>query len=302
MNLTSVNSRIQIFEITSFGDEQFQRAMQEAEAAKEKSVVLWDLDETVMEPEAAVGTASSKEYLKRVFASMRLQKADLYDILTLVVSKRMPVKSVEKGTPELLRSLQDRGIRMLGYTARGKEQWRRSKIQGIAELTRCQLAQIEVDFSRGVNPFADAKENRHHPYAGIFFTADTPKGDYLKELFASSAFRPDRLYFVDDKRDQVDSVVRAASELGVPLTAFHYKCVDKSADSAKQDIAIMQLVKLVMDQQILSDEIAIAEAARFQGDTDRLLRETLILLDGISSDNPILAVADIERHLGMTPL
>lgn len=188
------------------------------------TLVLFDLDHTVFEGAHIYGHAhwfyglinegkqkgiSESETIKQIFpAWLRSQE-------------RAFVKPVESVTPELIQRLQQRGINVMGLTARQTP---------LIAATLRQLEHIEVDFSKSsLKPALFEAHKFVAPVAfsnGIIFTSEfVKKSEVLKYYFERINFMPKRIVFVDDTKRHVEDLAHVFSALGVTVIGLHYPLV-----------------------------------------------------------------------------
>lgn len=234
----------------------------------QNTLVLLDIDQTLIDPGHHLGTGPFNNYLKDIVKQLnsnpetKLNTPNLFDLITLYLARNVPMEPVEVETPALVSSLQGRNITVLGLTTRGRTEWYSTQVEGIDELTKKQLNSIQIHLENAPSPFhqIDAKE-----IYGILFTSHVPKGDYLISLFEKTSYRPSNIVFVDDRIDHVQSVEKAAKALNLPFNGFLYKRVETKGAGFDPLIATIQLIELVNDHILLSNEEAAAKKNQFEG-------------------------------------
>lgn len=97
-----------------------------------------------------------------------------------------------------------------------------------------------------------------HPIfkAGIMFTCGCKKGDALREFLDVAEFRPDKIIFIDDKRENLFSVSKFSQAIGVKFFGIEYHESYSLSDEIDEEIACLQFEYLRSNKEWLSDEEA----------------------------------------------
>ena len=190
------------------------------------TLVLFDLDETVFE---VPGQYVNDFWFTQMVAhahSLGHTGGEQFEAVTPHYFKRMgeapPVVPVEAHTAEVIRSLQEKNIPVMGFTARSTE---------MISSTMQQLSSIGVDFSKtSIMPhnisFPLTKIAKLHD--GVMFCSGlNPKGDALKALLNATTFKPKKIVFIDDKEKNLTTVMKAATDLGIEFIGIRYSGLDE---------------------------------------------------------------------------
>jgi hypothetical protein len=239
------------------------------------SIVLMDIDETLIESSIMLGSKAWRGYaahhLQMRYSSQKAR--DLLDKITYWIAQRVPCIAVESDSHLFLNQLKEKQIPVFGFTARGKKYWHTMPCADGEEIACLHLRQAGFDLDTLSQPLSEAFLS-HPSYAkGIFFSPHpfVDKGTFALEVFAQT--RPAHVLFVDDKLDNVHSMDSAFAKLHVPALCFYYPHVDmyRSFDPI---IAAIQLEKLYRDKQLLSDrEAALLKANYAHRDPDLIFLE-----------------------------
>lgn len=227
----------------------------------EQTLVLFDLDETLIETPIMLGGKAWRRYaralLERTYPEEKA--TELHDKLTYLFAKYMPFIPIEENAADCLKRIEEKGAFAFGYTARGKEHWYDMPAADGEELGLMHTGQAGFTFKQRF----DDPLFSHRSYArGIFFAYPLEdKGELLLELFALTDFRPLKLVFIDDKISNARAVDSAAQKLGIPALCFHYRHIDlyRPFDPL---VAHIQLEKFLADGSVISDK----EAAALKGE------------------------------------
>lgn len=214
----------------------------------EDILVAFDIDMTLTQPDhPAVYYPTLIKYIeayKKVLASLSPEQKDL--VLTLT-TQDVPQKLVEKETPEIIKTLQEKGVKTIALTAvlSGKIKGFKDKI---IILRRDQLQKMGIDFTQNfkdlcrVVTFSAFKSYAGgHPlfYHGILSTngeGEVSKGDalvaFLKHVgsyYASKALKtsyyPKVVILIDDKKKHLESTEVALKnyEPSIQFLGIEYK-------------------------------------------------------------------------------
>ena len=230
------------------------------------TLVLFDMDDTLTDSTTMLGTGQWRKSLREESVYMETlreinavsQKDKLHDNLTHFVALHVPVKPVEEKLPAVVQELQKK-VPVLVFTARGKKRWYSSDIAAIDLMTEAQLTQAGYSFHESILP-KELQELDPATYGnGILYTSPLKKGAFLKDLIQKTGYRPAKIVFIDDKLEQVQSVEKAAQELGIPYVGFWYTRAENVHEDFNEDVAARQLISLISEKTVLSDVEATAK-------------------------------------------
>lgn len=214
------------------------------------TLVVFDLDNTIMEPKQALGSEQwfSSLIQKNMSSGMSYDEA-VSDALPTYLHVHMlsQMQAVEPQTPELIKNLQDRKIRVIGLTARSLP---------LVKRTHEQLQSIGVDMAK-TSPMQASAEFRidypAHFKDGVCFSGNNNKGKALAKLLSVMRLSPKKIVFVDDKRSHVEHVSQVFENTSISLIGFRYGGTDEKVRTFDPRIAEIQLRFL---EQIISNEAA----------------------------------------------
>lgn len=189
--------------------------------AKENSLFLFDIDDTLIDCPFSLGNPAWRKWVKSSLPENA--EFSLYDALTLYIAKNAPYKAVEPTTAEVIADLQNQDLVVFAFTARGRSEWNTTTLEGVDRFTHEQLNYAGIDFKKTPVPNELASIDPDYFHEGIIFACHIPKGELLTHLFSDLNFTPSVIIFVDDKLDQVKSVEAAVKEMGIPFIGFWYR-------------------------------------------------------------------------------
>lgn len=217
-----------------------------------KTLVILDIDDTLLIPSQALGTDvwfihRWNEYKKaNIPADIALEKAlnDWQGIRHIT-----DVKIVEEGTDSIVKTIQDQNITVMGLTTQGL---------ALATCTILQLDSLHIDLSK------TAPYNQDYYFMngkgvlfrhGILFTAGTNKGKALLHLLDHINYKPDHIVFINDKASHLNDLGLALAERNIKFTGLRYAYSDARVNAFDPEIADIQWKKSSFDH-ILTDEEA----------------------------------------------
>lgn len=221
-----------------------------------QTLVLLDLDETLIETPIMLGGKAWRKYAKQIIEKCRSEKEaeEIHDKLTYFLAKRVAYIPVEESTPKHIKTLQAQGAHIFGFTARGRCHWYDLEAADGQSLAFLHLKQAGYDFSQD----EETPHFKHHwSYAdGVFFAYPIEsKGELVLDLFENTTCRPNKVIFVDDKLTHVMDVDKALDKLHIPAKCYFYAYIDLHRFFDPM-VAHIQLQKLVFENLLLSDEEA----------------------------------------------
>lgn len=210
----------------------------------EDILIAFDIDMTLIQPDhPALYYPTLKKYrdvYKHVFAKLTPVQQDITSTLTTQLS---PQKLVEADTPELIKALQDKGIKVIALTASLAGRIKGFKEQ-IIVLRKKQLQQMGLAFGQNLESFPDTitfveleKHAGGYPmfYQGILSSngeGKTSKGDvllalfrYMKENKGQKMEIPKIVLLIDDKKKHLETVEEALKTYNssIQFIGFYYK-------------------------------------------------------------------------------
>jgi len=201
--------------------------LDEAKAAK--TLILFDVDNTLIEPHGIIGSDQWFAHMMEKNAHLPyLDAASRIVPLYHAIRNKVPVKLVEEESTAIIQYAQDRGFMVIGLTVQREE---------ISATTLELLRQLTIDFSvsspLGTTRFLELGQQSLHKDGVVFCCGNHDKGQVLIAFLKECNFFPDHVIFVDDKLKALESVEQALKEY-LPATSFtgiRYGHVDHKAVS-----------------------------------------------------------------------
>jgi len=209
--------------------------------ADEKTLVIFDVDNTLIMPETHVGGSAWFMHMIQMFCDKGLSEQEaiekVYEFF-VQLQHFIPIKMVEYDTADVIQKLHARAVKTLGLTGRG------------FSLSRQTVAQLQsVNISIGTNTIHD-KEIVFNARVGFFngilsLNADGDKGECLIALFEKIDYWPERVVFVDDLRYYIDDVYNVLVPRKIPFIGIRYGAADEQHikfDPARADDELRRLL------------------------------------------------------------
>jgi hypothetical protein len=204
----------------------------------DSTLVVFDLDNTIMETPQMLGSDQWFGYMEKKFEAEGLQKPrsteQAIDIW-MEVQHSSSMQAVEATTPELIRKLQNGSdVKIIALTARPYE---------LRYRTRLQLRNLGVNFETpDSSKVASRLPADLHFDRGILSIGPAQnKGEVLKKFLETNGEQFDRVLFIDDKAKHVQNVEAALSKLNLSNSNFRYGAADPKVNAFDPRIADDQL-------------------------------------------------------------
>lgn len=233
-----------------------------------QTLVLFDVDETLIVPKDLILNPYSKEvwkkYAKQTIENPEIVPPGKYDdnyFFGMVLIK-IEYEVVDPKVVKIIHSLQRRKIKTIAFTKMmigpvgpivSMEDWR------IEHLKRFQM-----DFSAAFPEFPEIKLNVLSTgipslfKKGVLCANKQDKGPVLIAFLDAIRWKPSRVIFIDNRFDYLKSVEVALEGSGIEFLGFHYKEVENRPRFVNEDLAKFQLLHLAQTGEWLSDSQAAA--------------------------------------------
>ena len=217
---------------------------------KPDTIILLDIDNTLIEPKQEMGSDQWFHYLIKKY---QREGMDAHHALEKALSEWFAVQSitevrlVEKGNDRWVQRLQSQHFPVMGLTTRLPE---------LSIKTIEQLRSVSIDLSKS-SPFKkEYAFNTTKPLLyrnGILFTSGTHKGRALFTFLQHMGHRPKRILFVNDKASHIQEVEESARIQDIPFVGLRYGYLDEKVKTFKPHIAEIQFAHFA---RLLSNEKA----------------------------------------------
>jgi len=204
----------------------------------EETLILFDIDDTLMVPKQMLGSDEWFGYRCRFHREQGLDQGKALEKALAeweAVRHLTEMEIVEEGTAQAIRELQEKGFQCMGFTTQGL---------ALATRTAQQLRGLDIDLKKSI-PFQDDcyLELDNHGVLfrnGIFFTSGTNKGKALFALCEKMGYSPKKIVFINDKYSHLREVEKVAEEKQVKFVGLRYGYSDGRKKCFSQEIADVQ--------------------------------------------------------------
>ncbi|MBI5346558.1 MAG: DUF2608 domain-containing protein [Chlamydiae bacterium] len=216
---------------------------------EEETLVVLDLDNTVIEPVQSLGSVQwfcnrIKEFQNKGFT--REKAFELAYPEWFAVQAITKVKPVEKDTAQFIQSLQ-KNFKVLALTSRGPD---------LIFPTVRQLNSINIDLSSTfphLKEIVFESENETIFKNGILFANRLNKGIILYQFLKLINYFPKVIVFIDDCEKHVKEVEQAFFRTNVSFVGLRYGFLDdkvKNFDKVTADLQFANFGKILSDEEV----------------------------------------------------
>lgn len=230
--------------------------IEDSNSQPDQTLYFFDIDDTLFHSPYMLGSKTWRKHISTV--TKEDQAVDWRALLSLFIARHHPMETIEPSTGQLVQDLQMKGYGVFALTARERKLWYNIPFDADT-LTINQLNSVGIDFE---NAFLETAypyiANAPEYYKGVLFADTEEKGEYVLKLFKNASHLPEKVVFIDDKQNQVESVAAALNELGISYECYWYTATDKIVHQFDPLIANVQLFHFWMHggKHALSNEEA----------------------------------------------
>ena len=209
-----------------------------------------------------LGSSAWRKYISKATQNWEGDR-NWHDYFTFLLTRHYPVTTVEPQTKSLIEKLQAGGHIVVGFTARERAIWYSTPQEGVDQATSDQLHSLGIHLEK-------SKLEENYPlfalspelFRGTFFVDTDTKGEFLTKLLSTADQHPPKILFFDDKRENVESVATALTDLNIECECYHYLATEPKRAIFDPLIANIQLYSFISSnyERVLFDEEALAIA------------------------------------------
>lgn len=207
------------------------------------TLVVFDIDNTLIEPISGVGSHQWGDfYFERLLAKgMGEREAeDLTIVAWKEVIPNLDYQLVESESPRLLEELKQMGALPIGLTARSPFE---------KDFTRKHLLSVGIDMTHEISPpetcFSHKSGNWVFSEGVIYKENLFPKGQALKEFFHEYELEHEKIIFIDDRIENVLSVLAALKNHEAAVLGVRYAGLDAKLERFDEKAILEEEKKLV---------------------------------------------------------
>lgn len=226
------------------------------QAGRRHTLVVFDLDNTLLAMEQGLGSDQWYEWQKEISRENPCDARAVADRLAIqgALYFASAMRPTQEDAPSVLRKIQQAGIPVIALTSRGVD----FRLQTFRELRR-----NGYDFRLTApgpaggwdEDFIPDNGTRPARYEdGVFLTAGQHKGAMLQALIARTAIpMPGAILILDDKQANLDAVLETFSALQIPVHAWRYSAEDQNVRDFNGDESAQMWHSLAPALQTIQD-------------------------------------------------
>ena len=230
------------------------------------TLVIFDVDHVLLQPKDQL---LSRHYIEKFRdfckkSETRLNTVQILELYTSMLMQRA-FEPVDKRFIQLIDNIQTNRVKALALTHCRTGQW--GKISSMEDWRIKDLKHLGYYFDKSWNnienklfDYLPSNSSRIFPAfkQGIVFTGEGfHKGEALKAFLNYTDLQFEKILFVDDKREYLESVAKFAREASIEFLGIEYTAVeDSKIEPLNKERVKLQLDVLEKEYKWLSDEEA----------------------------------------------
>lgn len=255
--------------------------------ASQDDLFVFDVDQVILEPEEPIMQArfyNNPEFKKIIddfyeFFKAKKNGEEHWDLFFSKMRLKLKAKPIEQTLIDNILALQKRNIKVIALTS--LEPGKVGLIDRLEVWRYKQLLSLGLDFSTSFASqdikFDELQKTEHAAkfktkngvasrsavfYKGVACTGCFPKGIVLKTLLENVECKPSCIYFFDDHRKNVESVVEEMKKMGIKCQGFVYKAATVNQPMDGLDIEVARFQHELMKQHNDDDYVSYFEAKK----------------------------------------
>lgn len=235
----------------------------------EETFVLFDVDHTLIVPKDLLMRPSGDSPIWNKYIPLTIKNPDIVppgkypkDYFLSTIFTVAEFEMVDSRLLQIISSLQEREIKTIAFTKMHSGPF--GVIPAIEDWRAKQLKQHGIDFSPAFPhlkelsiPSSKQSEKPSVFKHGVLFCNGKEKGPVLSAFLESLNWKPQRIIFIDDRTDYLQTVEEALTETGIEFIGFHYTFLEDNPRPVDEKLAFLQLMHLAKTGAWLSDSEAI---------------------------------------------
>jgi hypothetical protein len=242
----------------------YAQATQTLASADENTLVLFDVDYTLIMPETVMcrkkvqkeHAAWFKELVEHTLKNSSKSKEYIQSLQRAHDNARL----IEPEIPHMIESLQKRGVKVIALTA-----LQTGSFHTIPSLPVWRFNKLlDVGINLSSIPYDDEIFETLQPpnstspvlYRGILCSTTLAKGLVVGAFLDRIGWTPSQVIFFDDHLTRVKEVAQEMQLRDIPFCGFHYRGADKVPGELNKELATLQYTHLVQYEEWLNDAAA----------------------------------------------
>lgn len=204
----------------------------------EKDLVIFDIDDTLvwfLDPFYIEHVLKNSPLFQKCLESKNNVLCDRSACINMTIA---PCAVIESHSPQLISTLQNQGIKAIALTAQPALIFQEeSELINVPKWRVKHLKEREIDFSKSFSQIPPLSwqcemnndEDTPGPYfeKGVLFAGVVGKPNALLNLLRTISFKPKKVLFIDDRLENVLSVYRTLTQLGIQCFSVLYTRANK---------------------------------------------------------------------------
>lgn len=237
----------------------FQEAAQELAQADASTLVLFDIDETVITAPDVLSRDFKFPWwfpLRVFWEHPHLMLPHNFDQIISLIMKHSSNILIEDEIVHLINKLHEQGATVLALTYLRTGTC--GEIEDVPAWRYKRLEDLGIMFTQthGDTTFKHLPQKyANYPviHKGLICTNRQDKGEVLSAFLEHINFTPSKIIFFDDNPSRLQEVGVACSALDIPCTLFHYRGAENLPGEWDTEIALAQIKTVLHEQRWLSD-------------------------------------------------
>ena len=240
----------------------FEQAIPELNQCNDTTLVLFDIDDTLLSTADIFGTHSLPLLfkLRAILKHPQLLFRKNWEYYYSIMWQETEWCAIEPDSIIIINQLKDRGCTALGLTS--METGTFGVIENFPEWRSTVLANLGIKFTDSFpntvfNELLSYRNNYPELYDGILCCNQQSKGSVLAAFLDNFNVQPSKIIFFDDSVENLVSVADICQQKNIPFTGFQYLRANKLAAKWDTQKALTQLDYLIQYGVWSSDKDAI---------------------------------------------
>lgn len=218
-----------------------------------ETLVILDIDDTLIVPVQTLGNDVSFRYRYESLEKQGLSKNIAFDQALgewEAIRHLTKMRIVEEGTQDVIKTLQEKNVSVMGLTTQGLALASRSVIQ---------LNALDIDLTKtapSVNEYYFMNGHGVLYRQGILFTSGTDKGSAFLKFCDLAGIVPKCVVFINDKLTHLKDLEKDVEGRSIGFVGLRYGYSDTYVNGFRSDVADIQWRKSTFEH-IMSDEEAL---------------------------------------------
>lgn len=229
---------------------------------------IFDIDGVLIKPKDVVLRKSFMEFVQSLMSSgIRLKSKKDLEVFFSKLRLQAKMEIIDKNSLVLIKKLENSKVKVIALSG-GRylgDTGAFGVIPSLEDLRLKETKELNIEFSNtfSSNNFIDFLDNKEFIQTqkpifknGILFSGRLPKGKVLIEFLKYLHWIPKRIFFIDDRLENLESVQTELQNIQIEFYGFKYNDPSLDLENVNQQIVELQKSHLLEKEEWLSDEVA----------------------------------------------